>query len=87
MGFLNGSVVKNPSVMQEIQEMWVPPLGQEDPLEEDMVIHSSMLAWRITWTEKPGGLQSMGSQHLQQHGWTRRVLILEKCQAENDNTM
>ena len=39
-----------------------PPLGQEDPLEEEMATHSSILAWRIPRTEVPGGLQSMGSQ-------------------------
>ena len=41
--------------------MWVPPLGQEDPLEEGMATHSSILAWKIPWTEKPGRLQSMES--------------------------
>ena len=45
-----------------MQEMKVPSLGQEDPLEEGMAIHSSILAWRIPWTEEPGGLQSMGPQ-------------------------
>ena len=45
-----------------MQEMRVQSLGQEDPLEEDMETHSSILAWKIPWTEKPGGLQSMGSQ-------------------------
>ena len=47
--------------------MWetqVQPLGQEDPLEEEMVTHSSILAWRIPWTEEPDGLQSMGSQRV-----------------------
>ena len=48
--------------MQEIQEMRVYSLGQEEFPEEDMATHSSILAWRIPWTEKPGGLQSMGSQ-------------------------
>ena len=43
------------------QKTWVRSLGQEDPLEKEMVAHSSILAWRISWTEKPGGLQSMGS--------------------------
>ena len=43
--------------MQEMQEMLVQSLGQEDPLEEGMVTHSSTLAWRIPWTEEPGGLQ------------------------------
>ena len=47
------------SAMQETQ---VRSLGWEDPLEEDMATHSSLLAWRIPWTEEPGGLQSMGSQ-------------------------
>ena len=45
-----------------IQETWVPSLGQEDPLEKEMATHSSTLAWKIPWTEKPGRLQSMGSQ-------------------------
>ena len=43
-------------------ETWVRSLGQEDPLEKEMAIHSSLLAWRVSWTEEPGGLQSMGSQ-------------------------
>ena len=46
--------------MQEIQEIWVLSLSQEDPLEEEMATHSSIPAWRISWTEKPGGLQSKG---------------------------
>ena len=54
--------VKNLPVMQETQETWVRSLGQEDPLEEEMTTHSSNLAWRIPWTEKPGRLQSMGLQ-------------------------
>ena len=48
--------------MQELQEMQILSLRQENPLEEDMETHSSILAWKIPWTEKPGGLQSMGSQ-------------------------
>ena len=47
-----------------MQETWVRSLGQEDPLEKGMASHSSMLAWRIPWTEEPGGLQSRGSQRL-----------------------
>ena len=43
-----------------MQEMWVPSLGWEDPLEEGMATHSSIPAWRIPWREEPGGLQSMG---------------------------
>ena len=45
-----------------MQETWVQSLGWEDPLEEGMATHSSILAWRIPWTEDPGGLQSMGLQ-------------------------
>ena len=48
--------------MKETQETWVRSLGWEDPLEGEMVIHSSVLAWRIPQTEEPGGLQSTGSQ-------------------------
>ena len=47
-----------------MQEMEVRSLGQEDPLEEGMATHSSILAWRIPWTEELGGLQSMGSQRV-----------------------
>ena len=47
-----------------IQETWVQSLGQEDPLEKELVTHSSIIAWRITWTEEPGGLQSMGWQRV-----------------------
>ena len=44
--------------------MWFSPQGWEDPLEEGVATHSSILAWRIPWTEEPGGLQSLGSQSL-----------------------
>ena len=54
-------MVKN---LPAIQETWVQPLGQEDPLEMEMATHSSILAWEISLTEKPGGLQSMGSQRV-----------------------
>ena len=54
-------VVKN---LLAMQETWVPSLGQEDPLEKGMPTHSSVLTWRIPWTEEPGGLQSMGSQRV-----------------------
>ena len=55
-------MVKNPPVMQEMQEMWVRSLDWEDPLEEEMATHSSILAWRISWTEKLGRLHSIASQ-------------------------
>ena len=51
--------VKNLPAKQEMQETWVWSLGQEDPLEKEMATHSSMLAWRIPWTEEPGRLQSI----------------------------
>ena len=53
--------VNNPPAMWET---WVRPLGWEDPLEKEMAIHSSTIAWKIPWTEEPGRLQSMGSQRV-----------------------
>ena len=47
-----------------MQEIWVQSLGRDDPLEKGMAALSSVLAWRIPWTEEPGGLQSMGSQRV-----------------------
>ena len=64
MGFPSGSAVKNPPAIQKTQERWVPSMDREDRLEEGVAIHSSILAWRIPWTEEPGGLQSMGSQRV-----------------------
>ena len=63
-GLPGGSVVKNLPGMQtrETQEAQVQTLSQEDPVEEGTTTHSSILAWRIPWTEEPGGLQFMGSQ-------------------------
>ena len=58
--------VKN---LPAVQETWVWFLGQKDPLEKEMAIHSSILAWRIPWTEEPGGLQSMGSQESDTTEW------------------
>ena len=56
---LIAQLVKN---LPAMPETWVRFLGQEDPLEKEMAIYSSILAWRIPWTEEPGRLQSMGSQ-------------------------
>ena len=64
MGFPGGSVVKNLSTVQEMQETQFRSLSWEDPLEEGKATHSSILAWRIPWTEEPGGLQSMGLQRV-----------------------
>ena len=54
-------MVKN---LPATQESWIRSLGQEDPLEKGMAMHSSTLAWTIPWTEEPGGLQSVGSQRV-----------------------
>ena len=63
-GFPGGAMVKN---MPAMQEMLVQFLGWEDPLEEEMVTHSSILVWEISWTEKPARLQSMGLQRVGQN--------------------
>ena len=66
-GFPLAVVVKNPLANAgRLKRCWVPSLGRDDPLEEGMATHPSILAWRISWTEEPGGLQSIGSQ-----SWTR----------------
>ena len=59
MASLVAQMVKSPAAMQEA---WVKSLGQEDPLEKEMATHTRILAWKIPWTEEPGGLQSTGWQ-------------------------
>ena len=59
-----------------MQEIWVQSLGLEDPLEKEMATHSSILAWKISWTEEPGGLQSMGSQRIRHDSVTNTYLHL-----------
>ena len=61
MASLVTQMVKN---LPAVWETWVRSLGREDPLEKEMATHSSILAWRIPWTEEPGGLQSTGSQRV-----------------------
>ena len=58
---LVAQLVKN---LPAVQETWVQSLGQEDPLEKEMATHSSILAWKMLWTEEPGRVQSMGSQRV-----------------------
>ena len=58
---LVGQLVKNPPAMQET---WVESLSWEDPLQKGIATHSSILAWKIPWTEEPGSLQSVGSQRV-----------------------
>ena len=60
-------MVKDPSA---VQGTWVQSLGWEDPLEKEMAIHSSILAWRIPWAEEPDGLQFMGLQRIEHNGAT-----------------
>ena len=73
---LSGSRVKNLSAIQVTKEMLVRSLGQEDPLEEEMATHSSILAWKIPWTERPGGLRSIWSQGVE-HDWvTEHILTI-----------
>ena len=59
---LGGSVESNLPAVQEMRETWVQSLDREDPLEQEMATGSSTPAWRTPWTEKPGRLQSLGSQ-------------------------
>ena len=71
LGFSDASMVKNlPAI-----KTWFRSLGQEDPLEKEMAIYSSILAWRIPWTEEPGGLQSMEPQRFG-HSWVTNTHIL-----------
>ena len=58
------SVTQTAKNLPAMQETWVQSLSQEDPLKREIATHSSILAWRIPWTEGPGGLQSMGSQRV-----------------------
>jgi len=74
-GFPLGSMVKNLAAMQETQ---VQSLGQEDPLEEDMATHFSVIAWRIPWTEEPGRLQSTGLQESWTTEWARMQARIEQ---------
>ena len=72
--------------MQEMQKTQVQSLGPEDPLEEGMATRSSALAWRIPWTEEPGGLQSIGSQRVgyssQGYQWNLNTAFLIPCMAQ-----
>ena len=69
LGFPSGSAVKKLPAMQELQETQGWSLGREDPLEEEMATHSSILVWRIPGTEEPAKLQSTGSQRVR-HNWS-----------------
>ena len=79
MGFHGGSVVKNLPAMQETQ-VW--SLSREDPLEEGMATHSSIPAWRIPWTEEPGGLQSIGLHRVSQTTKQQQQCLLYSCRSD-----
>jgi len=72
-GFPGGSVVKNPPANAENWETQIRTLGQGDPLNEEMATHSSLIAWRIPWTEELCGLQSIGLQIVRHDGTTEHA--------------
>ena len=73
-GFPGGSVVKNPPAMWET---WAQSLGQEDAREESMATHSSILAWKISWTEKLGGLRPMELQRVKHGLGTKQQVFID----------
>ena len=75
--FFSSLVAQTVKNLPAVQETWVRSLGQEDPLEKEMATHSSILAWKISWTEKPGGLQSVGSQRVG-HDWATNTYLLNE---------
>ena len=78
MGFSRGAplIVQMVKSLSATQETWVQSLGWEDPLEKEMEIHSSILAWKMPWTEEPGRLQSMGCFSK----WTNLKTLIKKLQ-------
>ena len=77
-------MVKNPPANEgDTRETWVLSLGLKDPLEKETTTDSSILAWRISWTEEPGGLQSMGSQ---KSGTRLKQLSMHECTTTVKNT-
>ena len=80
MASLMAQKVNNPHAMQETQGIWVQSLGQEDTREEEMATHSSILTWKIPWTEDPSGLQSTGSQRIGLNWVTEQAHLSFKIQ-------
>ena len=79
LGFPGSSEVKR---LPAMWETWVRSLGQEDSLEKEMATHSSILAWRIPWTEEPGGLQSTGSRRVG-HNWATSLSLKRKWKCQS----
>ena len=71
---LTSLVAQRVKCLSTMRETWVRSLGREDPLEKEMAIHSSTIAWKIPWTEEPGRLQSMGLQRVGHH-WTTSLSL------------
>ena len=84
LSFSGSSVLKNLPVMQETQGTWLWSLSLEDPLEEGMTTHSSILAWRIPWTEEPEGLWSIGSQRVG-HDWSDWAHVYTYSESRKSN--
>ena len=79
MGFPGRSVVKNPPANSEMQAMLFQSLGGEDPLEEETTTHSSILAWRIPWTEEPGGPWGLKESDITEHTCIRYIYAHYVC--------
>ena len=84
--FLSSLVAQRLKSLPPMWETQVRSLGREDPLEKEMVTHSSILAWRIPWTEKPGRLQSTGSQRVR-HDWATSLTYLKAFLGDNELRM
>ena len=82
----NGLVAQIVKHLPAVQETWVWFLGLEDPLEKEMATYSSIPAWRIPWTEEPGGLQSMGSQRVG-HNWAINTLLFRSPQSTEQSSL
>ena len=84
MGFPSGSAVKN---LLPMQETWVQSLIWEDPLEQGMATYSSILAWKIPWTEEPGSYSPVGQKEMDGHDWSDWTLTTYSIQWSLTNTI
>ena len=80
---LSSLVAQRLKHLPAMQETWVQSLDREEPLEKEMATHSSILAWRIPWTEEPGGLQSPGSQRVRHDGAAEHTHAVYGCQSQS----
>ena len=84
--FCPSLVAQTVKPLSTMWETWVRSLGREDPLEKEMATHSSILAWKIPWTEEPGRLHSMGSQRVE-HNWATSLFLNNTSQFPNPRTI